>query len=39
MADVSNLKMNEHSDLERTNLRAIKVGNINLSISNGKYKN
>ena len=42
MADVSNLKINERSNVERPNLRVTKIANKNWEswfISKGKYEN
>ena len=42
MAAISNLKINEHSNVNRLNLRVTKVGNKNREnwfISKGKYEN
>ena len=42
MADVSNLKINERTNVERLNLRVAKIGNKNCEngfITKGKYEN
>ena len=42
MVDISNLKINERSNVERPNLRVTEIGNKNWEhwfISKGKYEN